>query len=540
MIDEIQVRDLALIASAGIEPAEGLTVLTGETGAGKTALLTSCKLLMGARGERTCVREGEQEACVQGRFFLGEEERVVVRRVSADGRSRVQLDGQMASVGELAEAIAPSIDLCSQHDSQELLRPASHLRLLDAWAGNGELASAYEHAYREREAARERLQELREGGRASAEQLEQASFALRQIDAVSPDAEEHEQLMADLAKAENIEALARAAQMAKAALSGDEGALTSAGSAVAALEEGAAYDAALGSFAESVREAVYLMEDAARDIAAYGEGIEFDPGTLAQMQERAAAYQSLLRTYGPTIEDVLARAEEARERIALADDGERIEREAAEALACAEEALAAAAAALSAARVQAAAGFAAGITQVMGSLEMGSADVTCQIEPLAPEQWGPAGAERVQLMFRPAQSMQARPLSRIASGGELSRVLLALHVVMEDKDEASTLVFDEIDAGVGGATANALADVLVRLARTHQVLVVTHLAQVAARAERHYVVRKEEADGVAETTIQMVEGPAREQEIARMLSGSGTDASIAHARELLQDAVAVR
>ncbi len=533
MIDEIHVRDLALIADAGIEPAAGLTVLTGETGAGKTALLTSCKLLMGARAERSYVREGAAEACVEGRFFIGEDERVVVRRVSADGRSRVQIDGQMASVGELADAIAPSIDLCSQHDSQELLRPAAHMRLLDAWAGNSEKAAAYEQAFREHERCRAHLDAVREGGRASAEQLEQASFVLRQIDAVSPDEEEYEQLMADLAKAENVEALARAAQAAREALSGDEGALTSAGSAVAALEDGAAYDEALGALAAGVREAVYLMEDAARDIAAYGEGIEFDPETLAQMQERAAAYQGLMRTYGPTIADVIARADEARERVALIDDGERLQREAEAALASAEAALVAAASELDGARRSAAGGFAASISEVMGSLEMGSADVSCEVAQLPREQWGPSGSDRAELAFRPAQNMRARPLARIASGGELSRVLLALHVVMGDKDEVSTLVFDEIDAGVGGATANALAEVLVRLSQTHQVLVVTHLAQVAARAEKHYVVRKAEADGVAETSILLVEGAEREQEIARMLSGSGTQASIAHARELL-------
>ncbi|WP_165251657.1 DNA repair protein RecN [Adlercreutzia sp. ZJ304] len=535
MIDEIHVQNLALIADASIEPSSGLTVLTGETGAGKTALLTSCKLLMGARGERSCVREGTDEACVQGRFFIdGDAEYVVVRRVSADGKSRVQLNGQMVSVGELADALAASIDLCSQHDSQELLKASTHLRLLDAWAGNEGLVSAYAQAYQHYSECFAHLEEIRAGGKASAEQLEQATFVLRQIDAVSPDVGEYEELIAALSKAENAEALARAASVAREALSGDDGALTYLGQAVSSLDDGARHDETLAKFADTLRESVYIIEDVARDVAAYVDGIEFEQDALDRMQQRIAAYQGLMRAYGPTVADVVAKADEAREKISMFDNSESLELEAVASLEQANAALEQAALALSKSRQQVAIDFASKIVDVMANLEMGSAGVECQVTLLPRNQWTMSGADKVELAFRPAHNMQARPLSRIASGGELSRVLLALHVVMEDKDEVSTLVFDEIDAGVGGATANALADVLVQLSCTHQVLVVTHLAQVAARADKHYVVRKYEREGVAETDIQLVCGPDREREIARMLSGSVTDTSIAHAQELLQ------
>ena len=534
MIDEIHVRNLALIDEATIVPAEGLTVLTGETGAGKTALLMACKLLMGARADRTAVREGEAESCVEGRFFFGDDEHVVCRRVSADGRSRVQHDGRMASVGDLAEVIAPTIDLCSQHDSQELLRPASHLRMLDAWAQTTSLTHAYQQAYERAQAAAARLDEVRMGARASADQLDQASFMLRQIEAVSPDVQEYDELTAALKKAEHVEALARAACSARDAVSGDGGALDQAGAALTALEEGARVDESLDTIADALREAVFLLEDAARDIAAYAGGIEFEPDELAQMQERVASYQGLLRAYGPTVADVLAKAAEARARIQMVDESERLEAEAQAQVELAEAELAECAQALSVARAEAASEFAERISAVMARLEMGSAEVSCTVEPQPRAQWGPSGGDRIELAFRPAQNMQARPLSRIASGGELSRVLLALHVVMEDKDEVSTLVFDEIDAGVGGATAVALAEVLAELAQTHQVLVVTHLAQVAARATKHYVVRKTEKQGVARTQLIEVRDQAREDEIARMLSGGGTQASLAHARELLE------
>lgn len=533
MIDEICVKDLALIEEACIEPAKGLTVLTGETGAGKTALLTSCKLLMGARGERSAVREGTDEACVEGRFYINDDEYVIKRRVTTEGRSRVQVNGQMASVGELADLIAPTIDVCSQHDSQELLRASSHVRMLDAWADTAELLAAYQTAYLEAQACQKRLDDIIEGSHASAGQLEQESFVLRQIDAVNPDVDEYEELTQTLKKAENSEALARSVQTARAAIIEEGGVLESANTAIAALEEGGRYDEALTSMAAVMRDALYVLEDVSRDVSVYASGIEFEPEVLVRMQDRMGAYAGLMRAYGPSIADVIARGEEARARIRLIDDVERFEAEARAELEAAEEALSTSADMLSAARKAAATEFAANITAVMGELEMGTASVECLVEKQSRERWGMAGADRVELLFRPAQQMQARPLSRIASGGELSRVLLALHVVMEDKDDISTLVFDEIDAGVGGATAIALAEVLVRLAQTHQVLVVTHLAQVAAFAEKHYVVRKIEEQGRVRTHLEEVEKETREREIARMLSGSDSAVSLSHARELI-------
>lgn len=271
MIDEIHVQNLALIADASIEPAPGLTALTGETGAGKTALLTSCKLLMGARADRNSVREGEDEARVDARFFFGEDECVVTRRISSDGRSRVNIDGQMASVGELASVIAPTIDLCSQHDNQTLLQSEMQMRLLDAWAKNEDVLQEYKDAFEEFQMRKHELADLREGAAATAEQVEAAKFTLRQIDAVSPDKAEYEELRVSLKRSENAEAIARAAHAAKDALSGEGGALEQSASAANALDEGAKYDDRLQGMSESLHEAIYLLEDASRDISVYTE-----------------------------------------------------------------------------------------------------------------------------------------------------------------------------------------------------------------------------------------------------------------------------
>ena len=552
MIDEIQVENLALIREAALVPARGLTVLTGETGAGKTALLSALKLLMGARADKDAVRDGEEALVVSGRFYgvaldgledadaeADLRELVATRRVTADGRSRVSLDGRMASVGELARAVAPTIDLCGQHEHQQLMKISQHVRMLDAWAGGAvaEARAAYEEAFTAAGAAAAELARVREAGEASSARLDEARFVLQRIDAVDPREGEYDELLEELGRVEHAEALAVAASAAHEALAGEEGAIDALGGAVSALDSAARYDAKLGEFADALREAGYVLEDMARETRDYREGVEFDPEALAQQQERMASLQGLLRTYGPRMEDVLARRAEAADLVSLVDDAAERECAARQELDRAEAALARAAAALAEARAEAAPRFAAAVCAQMGRLEMGGAELVCDLAPLEREQWTKAGPQAVEFLFRPGAGMQARPLARIASGGEVSRVMLAVKVVLGEADEVDTLVFDEVDAGVGGSTAVALADVLADLARTHQVIVVTHLAQVAVRGEVHYVVRKTAGEHtMPETDLRRLPDGERPAEIARMLSGDATETSLAHAREMLERA----
>lgn len=548
MIDEIQVENLALIREAALEPARGLTVLTGETGAGKTALLSALKLLMGARADKDSVRDGEDALAVSGRFFgiaaLGDgqddavaDDLVVSRRVTSDGRSRVSIDGRMASVGELARVVAPTIDLCGQHEHQRLMRPVSHVRMLDAWAGEAvaDALAAYEAAFSQADAAAAELARVREAGASTSAKLDEARFVLQRIDAVSPREGEYEELAADLARVEHAEALAMAANAAHGALASEGGAVDALGVAVSALDAAARHDGKLGEYADALREAGYVLEDIARETRDYRDSVEFDPEVLSQQQERMAALQGLLRAHGPRMEDVLACREEAADLVSLVDDAAERERAAQQAVDRAEQALADAASVLDAARADAAPRFAAAVTQHMGRLEMGGAQLVCSIQALDRSAWTKTGASSVEFLFRPGSGMQARPLARIASGGEVSRVMLAIKVVLGESDDVDTLVFDEVDAGVGGSTAVALADVLADLARTHQVLVVTHLAQVAVRGHAHYVVRKVDgASGMPETELRRLSAQDRPAEIARMLSGDATDASLAHAREMIE------
>lgn len=551
MIDEIQVRNLALIKQASLVPAPGLTVLTGETGAGKTALLSALKLLMGVRADKDFVRDGEQSLEVSGRFFGlanaegpdGDEEAfdelVATRRVSSDGRSRVTLDGRMASVRELAARVASTIDLCGQHEQQQLMKPTAHVRMLDAWAGEAVAVpqNAYKQAFSQAKAAAEELDHVLNAGAASSAKLDEARFTLERIDAVGPREGEYEELSARLARAEHAEALALAANRAHEALGGDEGAIDLLNSAIAALDEGGRFDADLSALADSLREAGFVLEDVARSARDYRDSVEFDPEALEQDQERMSALQGLLRAYGPRMVDVLAARDEAADLVSAVDDAAERERAARKKVDAAEQKLASAAQALDQARRTAAPQFAEQVTAQMSRLEMGGAELLCEVRPLPRESWTQAGPSEVEFLFRPGAGMQARPLARIASGGEVSRVMLAIKVVLGQADSVDTLVFDEVDAGVGGSTAVALADVLVDLARTHQVIVVTHLAQVAVRGNAHYTVNKVAGtDGKPQTNLQQLSAEQRPAEIARMLSGDATQASLAHAREMLEAA----
>ncbi len=540
MLDEVHVQNVALIREAAFSPSQGLTVVTGETGAGKTALLSAIKLLVGERADAATVREGASSSLVEGRFFTaGSADGCVARRtVSADGRSRVSIDGSMATVGQLAETIGSTVDLCGQHEHQHLLKPANHASMLDVWAG-AELAQAkgtYAAAFSAERAAARELERVMEASRASGAQLEEARFTLSRIDEVSPAPDEYDQLMAELPKAEHAEELARAAAAAYQGLASDNGAIDAVNAAVVSLGALAQTDSALEPIVSALSDASYILEDASRDLRSYRDGIECDPQALERLQERASALQGLMRLYGPRMQDVLDRREAAAKLVESVDDSQRVIAAARAAHEAAEAELLAAAEALSSLRNAAAPRFCDQVNACMARLQMGGAELVVSIEPLERGKWTSQGPCKVEFLYRASANMTPRPLSRIASGGEMSRVMLSCKVALGNADPRETLVFDEVDAGVGGAVAVSLADVLADLAKTHQVIVVTHLAQVAVRANRHYLVAKSQEGDIPETTLSLLDGEGRVAELARMLSGDTTQASLDHARQMLSSA----
>ena len=537
MIDELHVRDVALIRDASLAPSTGLTALTGETGAGKSALLSAIKLLVGERADAGAVREGADGLEVEGRFYVrgGDPDGCVVsRRVGADGRGRVRIDGRMGSVRELAEGVGATVDLCGQHEHQRLLQVQTHVEMLDAWVGEPAVAALAR--YREAlaaaaEAARE-LDRVRELSRTGAAALEEAEFVCRRIDEVDPADGELAELEAKLPRAEHGDALLRSALGAREALAGEGGALDAIRDAASEVDDALRYDNALSKHADVLRSALLDLEDVAAELRDYADDLDFDPAELERMRARWSELQGLLRSYGPTMADVFARRDEARGVVEAASDGGAAVERAQKAADAAEARLADAARVLDDVRREAAPRFSAAVSEQMARLEMGSAELEVAFERLPRAEWSRRGASRAEFLYRPGAGLSARPLRRIASGGEVSRVMLALKVVLGESDSAETLVFDEVDAGVGGATAVALAGVLADLARTHQVIVVTHLAQVAVVADEHYLVSKSAGD-VPETTLTPISGEDRVREVARMLSGDTGEASLAHARELL-------
>lgn len=537
MLDELHVSNIALIEDATIAFAPGLTVLTGETGAGKTALLAALKLICGVRADNSVVRDGAEEALAEARI-VDEDEHIVRRRLSIAGRSRCTIDGAMATVGELA-ALTSSIEVHGQHEQVLLLEPARQLAYLDAWAQDDELRARYAEARTAYQQARATLAELEAAQGKNEQELEFMRFTCEQIEKVNPQAGELEELEEQLPRLQHADQLAQALQGACAALHDDDGALDLIARATSELMRQQGIDEDLDELIGRLDVQMQELEDLTRDLSAYAQGIDTDPSRLEETLDRLDKLNGLMKRFGPGMDQVFATWEAARRSLEQAQDSPERMEQARACLAQAQDAYRQAAVALSAARHEAAQNFCEQLAKTVSELAMEGASFEFSFDELPFERWGEAGSEQVELLYQPAPASKPRPLRRIASGGELSRILLALECLHYDSSDTgasrSTIVFDEVDSGIGGATGNAVARRLAALSKDAQVIVVTHLAQVAALADEHYVVSKQNgADGMPHTSVEPVVGEARVTEIARMLSGDDDERALDHARSLLE------
>ena len=546
MLDELHITGLGVIEDATLHLAPGLTVVTGETGAGKTMLVTALQLLLGSRADTDLVRSGSPAARVEARFCPAPDgadewtddpdELVVSREVPADGRSRARLGGRIAPAGALADVLGPHVEVHAQHDHHRLTRPGVQRALLDAFAGDPHARTlvAYRDAHRSWQAARRRLDDLRTGARERARELDRLRFELDEIGAVGIDPDRDADLDDRLATLEHAEDLQIGLGRAAEAL-GSEGALDPIGVAVDALRRLPTETAATRELHDRVQELATLAADVAADLRDHADTVDVDPDQLAELLERRAAIQTLRRKYGDDLDAVLAYEARAVARVteleADSDASEGLEAEVAE-LGAEVQRLAEA---VRDGRRVAADRLASTVEAHLADLAMPHARFEVAVEPCPP---GPDGADEVTYVLAANPGEPPRPLATAASGGERSRVALAIEVALADVEDAAVLVFDEVDAGIGGATAMAVGEKLARLAAggRRQVLCVTHLAQLAAYADVHHVVEKGIADGRTVTTSRHVAAGDRVVELSRMLGGDTGDAAQAHARALLDEA----
>jgi DNA repair protein RecN (Recombination protein N) len=572
MLAELRIRDLGVIDDAHLEVSAGLNVLTGETGAGKTMVVDALSLLLGGRADPGAVRAGRPAALVEGRLLtdgdgevaaalatagLTDEdgEVVVARQVLAEGRSRAQLQGRMATVAAVADVIRPLVEVHGQHEFQYLLRPGVQRDLLDRFAGGAALdpRAAFATGWRRLRAVSRELDELAGMARERAREIDLLGHQLDEINAARVRVGESAELAAEAERLANAEALQQAAALAHQLLDGDEdaGAATALGAAARTVHGPGIHDPALGELAARGQALAAEVDDLASSLRAYAESVLVDPARLEEVQARIALLRDLERKYGDDEAAVLAFADQAAGRLAELEGGtlrsEALEAEAGEL----RRSLAGIGAALTAARQEAAVRLGESLRVELADLAMPSAEVRVAVEQ-DPDDDGleldgrrlaatDDGLDRVEIQLAAHPGAPLRPLVRAASGGELSRVMLALRVVLAGIDRTPTLVFDEVDAGVGGRTAAAVGRRLAQLARHHQVLVVTHLPQIAAHADRHFTVEKRSVDGSTSTDLRLLDDAGRVGELSRMLAGmEGSGLAQAHAEELLAAATAAK
>ncbi|MFJ2891980.1 DNA repair protein RecN [Streptomyces sp. NPDC087305] len=568
----MRIRSLGVIDDAVVELSPGFTAVTGETGAGKTMVVTSLGLLLGGRADPALVRIGAKNAVVEGRIsvppgasaVLRAEEAgaeledgtlLISRTVSAEGRSRAHLGGRSVPVGLLAELADDLVAVHGQTDQQGLLKQSRQRQALDRYAGDavtGPLAK-YGEAYRRLRAVAVELDEITTRARERAQEADMLRYGLDEIAGVDPRPGEDVELAAEAERLGHAEALASAATAAHAALAGNpedpEGidAATLVAGAQRALEAVRSHDSELASLTDRIGEIGILLGDVAGELAGYADDLDADPLRLAAVEERRAALNALTRKYGEDITAVLAYAEQGASRLTELDgDDERIDELTAERDALRGE-LGGLAQALTDARTEAAERFAAAVTAELASLAMPHARVSFEIRQIEDPEgvevggravgYGPSGVDEVELLLAPHPGAPPRPIAKGASGGELSRVMLAVEVVFAGTDPVPTYLFDEVDAGVGGKAAVEIGRRLAKLAKTAQVVVVTHLPQVAAFADRQLLVEKTNDGSVTRSGVKVLEGEERVRELSRMLAGQeDSETARAHAEELLATA----
>jgi DNA repair protein RecN (Recombination protein N) len=548
MLAEIHIRNFALINELSVEFGPGLNVLTGETGAGKSIIIDAIAAILGERADAEQVRTGTERATIDACFRFDTEALnsentslpiedgvlVISREISRGGRSQARVNGRPATLSMVREVARGLVDLHGQHEHQSLLQVDRHIRILDHWIGPeaAEVLGKLRAKHQEWSELRRERDRLVTDERARARQIDLLRFQVEEIEAARLREGEEEELLADRTRLANAEKLAEATSAAAMLLSEEERSASECISmALKYIRDAARLDESLLPVADAVENALYQIEDAVRELDSYRENIEFNPARLNIVEERLDLIRNLKRKYGDTIEQILEYARKAASELAELESYETRAQELDDAIASAEAELREMCSKMSELRRKGAEPFAQLVMRELSDLGMGKAKFAVDIKPA---DLGPDGSDSVEFLLSANPGEPLKPLAKVASGGELSRVMLALKTVVSRADQVPVMIFDEIDTGVGGSMGAVLARKLRSLAGVSQVLCVTHLPQIAAAAHNHFLVRKVESGGRTHVEVQRLSGSERLEEIARMLGGVGSAAALEHAREMIE------
>jgi DNA repair protein RecN (Recombination protein N) len=558
MLRELTIRNVAVIEELTVALVPGLNVLTGETGAGKSILIDALQLVLGARGSESLLRSGAEEAAVEAAFDAGPGSRamelleaegiavepgepiVLRRQLFRDGRTKAYAGGRLTSVATLRAMGECLVDIHGQHPGQLLLDPRRHRELLDGYAGVAEEARAYRERYGAWQALRREREALLSAERERAQRQDLLEFQRREIEAARLTIGEEEALAAEHTILSNHERLFAAVEQAYVMLEeSDEALLARLATAAARVREASGIDQRLREALEALETGAVHVREAARGLRDYRARIEFDPERLEAIQTRLHEIGKLKRKYGATVGEVLEHLTRVRADLAALEHSEARLGELEQMLTAAQQDLAGRAEQLSAARRRAAPKLQEAILAEIHELGMAKATFEVAVRSVAPGEGalGPQGVDEVEFLISPNPGESLKPLHKIASGGELSRTMLAIRVILAAADQTPTLIFDEVDAGIGGNTAEMVGRKLTAVSRQRQVLCVTHLPQIACFADHHVVVSKRSLRDRTQTTAQILPSAERARELARMLGGlSRSETPLQHATELLEAA----
>ncbi len=536
MLRSLHIENFAIIDRLEVEFGRGLNIITGETGAGKTIVVQALNLILGDRASSELIRTGEEKASVTAVFEHGEEDTIIHRVVSTTGKGKITINGVPATQQMLKEAAERLVDMSSQHEHQELLKDGTHIAIVDQVGGLKSLAAKYRGAHDSFVAARCDLEKLRANEKEAKDRLEFVKFQMTELKNANLKAKEDEELEAERARIRHAVQLESKMKEVEALLYESTGsACELLGNVEQSLVSCQQFDPSVGAWRESVANASSTLADVARDVKRYTEKLNSDPARLEEIDERIHLLKNLKRKHGGTIESCIEKFESLKKE---ADETERFDDVIAEKEKVLNDAAATRASIakdLTKKRKDAALKLTAAVENETQSLGFKKLKFVVNISPLPENEWDGEGAERMEFLISPNIGEEPRPLSKIASGGELSRIMLAIKRALSDRDAAvCTSIFDEVDSGIGGATAEVVGKKLSEVAKSRQVICITHLPQIASFGENHFAVTKKVVKGRTVAAIEPLSDDQRTEELARMLGGAEiTEATRRHAKEML-------